>query len=215
MKEAVKVNVPTKIILASGNTGKLKEFNAAFSDLNIELLPQPQTTEYEVAETGTTFVENAIIKARHASQLTGLPALADDSGLIVPALQGQPGVRSARYAGEQANSHDNLNLLLENMAAIEQKSAHFYCCLVFMRHHLDPDPIIAKGLWQGQIATKSSGANGFGYDPIFYVPTHHCTAAALDHELKKAISHRGKAIQAIYPLLAAEQAAQDAAKYPA
>lgn len=193
-----------QIILASGNAGKLKEFNAAFTGLNIELIPQPKTVEYEVAETGTTFVENAIIKARHASYLSGMPALADDSGLIVPALNGQPGVRSARYAGELANSLDNLNLLLENMSEIEDKSAHFYCCLVFMRHHLDPDPLIAKGLWQGQIAAASSGANGFGYDPIFYVPTQQCTAAELAHELKKAISHRGKAIEAMRPLLSNE-----------
>ncbi|TDR20643.1 RdgB/HAM1 family non-canonical purine NTP pyrophosphatase [Marinicella litoralis] len=193
-----------KIILASGNAGKLHEFNAAFSTLNIELIPQPNTAEYAVAETGTTFVENAIIKARHASYLSGMPALADDSGLIVPALNGQPGVRSARYAGEQADSLDNLNLLLKNMLETDDKSAHFYCCLVFMRHHQDPDPIIAKGLWQGHIASESSGKNGFGYDPIFYVPTHHCTAAELSQDVKKAISHRGKAIESMRPLLADE-----------
>jgi XTP/dITP diphosphohydrolase len=192
-----------QVILASGNPGKLKEFNAAFNDLGIELIAQPKTEAYEVDETGTTFVENAIIKARHASQLSGLPALADDSGLIVPALQGQPGVRSARYAGEQASSLDNLNLLLKNMTGIAEKSAHFYCCLVFMRHHLDPDPIIAKGLWHGEISTQAAGAGGFGYDPIFYVPSHQCTAAELDHSIKKSISHRGQAIQNIHPLLAA------------
>ena len=195
-----------QIILASGNAGKLKEFNAAFNELGIEWVPQPKTAEYEVEETGTTFVENAIIKARHASFLSGLPALADDSGLIVPALNGQPGVRSARYAGDDANMQDNLNLLLKNMSEVEQKSAHFYCCLVFMRHHQDPDPIITKGLWQGQIATKSSGSNGFGYDPIFYLPTHQCTAAELSHEIKQAISHRGKAINTVRPLLATEYA---------
>ncbi len=193
-----------QVILASGNAGKLREFNAAFSDLGVALEPQPKTTEYEVAETGTTFVENAIIKARHASYLSGLPALADDSGLIVPALKGQPGVRSARYAGEQANSTDNLNLLLKNMVELENKSAHFYCCLVYMRHHLDPDPIIAKGLWQGQITTEPAGDHGFGYDPIFYVPSHQCTAAELSHEVKKQVSHRGIAIKTLHPLLATE-----------
>ena len=131
-----------QVILASGNVGKLREFTAAFDELGIELIPQPQSAEYEVAETGTTFVENAIIKARHASYISGLPALADDSGLIVPALHGQPGVRSARYAGEQASSLDNLNLLLKNLTDIENRAAHFYCCLVFIRHHADPDPII-------------------------------------------------------------------------
>ena len=193
-----------QVILASGNAGKLREFTAAFDELGIELIPQPQSAEYEVAETGTTFVENAIIKARHASYISGLPALADDSGLIVPALHGQPGVRSARYAGEQASSLDNLNLLLKNLTDIENRAAHFYCCLVFIRHHADPDPIIAKGLWQGHIASESSGKNGFGYDPIFYVPTHHCTAAELSQDVKKAISHRGKAIESMRPLLAVE-----------
>jgi XTP/dITP diphosphohydrolase len=193
-----------QVILASGNAGKLQEFNAAFNDLNIELIPQPKTAEYEVAETGTTFVENAIIKARHASHLSGLPALADDSGLIVPALNGQPGVRSARYAGDQANSLDNLNLLLKNMDGIENRAAHFYCCLVFIRHHADPDPIIAKGLWQGEITYETAGAGGFGYDPIFFVPSHQCTAAQLSPSVKKAISHRGIAIESLRPLLAAE-----------
>ena len=158
-----------QVILASGNAGKLREFTAAFADLGIELQAQPKTAEYEVAETGTTFVENAIIKARHASRLSGLPALADDSGLIVPSLQGQPGVRSARYAGEDASDQDNVDKLLTELAGSEARAAHFYCCLVFMRHHLDPDPLIAKGMWHGTIATAASGAGGFGYDPVFYV----------------------------------------------
>jgi len=205
------INPAKRIILASGNAGKLNEFNAAFKSLNLTLIPQPKTTEYEVAETGSTFVENAIIKARHASYLSGLPALADDSGLIVPALNGQPGVRSARYAGDQANSLDNLNLLLENMIEIDDKSAHFYCCLVFMRHHQDPDPIIAKGIWHGLITTAPSGENGFGYDPIFYVPSHQCTAAELSQVDKKASSHRGQAIESIIPLLADEYTTENTA----
>lgn len=190
-----------QVMLASGNAGKLREFNDAFADLNIELIPQPKAPEYEVAETGTTFVENAIIKARHASRLSGLPALADDSGLIVPALHGQPGVYSARYAGEQANSQDNLLLLLKNLKGEHNRSAHFYCCLVYMRHHQDPDPLIAKGLWHGHIAQQASGTGGFGYDPIFYIESQQCTAAELTSEIKKTISHRGLAIQALKPLL--------------
>lgn len=197
------MNQTQKIILASGNVGKLKEFKDAFENLNIELSAQPKTAAYEVAETGTTFVENATIKARHASRLSGLPALADDSGLIVPALNGQPGVYSARYAGSGASDLDNLNLLLENMRGIENRSAHFFCCLVYMRHHQDPDPIIAKGIWQGSIASAPSGAGGFGYDPVFFVDQEHCTAAELPKTIKQQISHRAQAIQQIEPLLAA------------
>lgn len=193
-----------KVILASGNAGKLKEFSEAYADLGIELQPQPKTPEYEVAETGTTFVENAIIKARHASQLSGLPALADDSGLIVPTLQGQPGVRSARYAGEQASDQDNLTQLLSAMTGKADRAAHFFCCLVFMRHAADPDPLIAKAAWHGQISETAAGTGGFGYDPIFYVPSQGCTAAELTAQTKKTLSHRGQAIQLLHPLLAAE-----------
>ena len=188
-----------QVMLASGNVGKLKEFNDAFVDLGIELVPQPKTSEYEVDETGTTFVENAIIKARHASQLSGLPSLADDSGLIVPALNGEPGVYSARYAGLPSDASKNLNLLLKNMEGINNRDAYFFCCLVYMRHHQDPDPLIAKGIWPGSITTAASGSNGFGYDPIFYVHDHQCTAAELPAEIKKAISHRGQAITALKP----------------
>lgn len=183
------------VMLASGNAGKLREFAAAFDSLDIELLPQPKTAEYEVAETGTTFVENAIIKARHASGLSGLPALADDSGLIVPALQGEPGVYSARYAGVGASDADNVQKLLQQMAALKTRRAHFYCCLVFMRHEQDPDPMIAKGIWPGEIHTEPAGDGGFGYDPVFYVPTHGCTAAELPAEIKSTLSHRARAIK--------------------
>ncbi len=193
-----------EVILASGNAGKLREFNAAFADLGVVLTPQPQTAAYDVAETGTTFVENAIIKARHASQLSGLPALADDSGLIVPALQGQPGVYSARYAGSQASAQDNLQLLLRHMDSISDRSAHFFCCLVFMRHHSDPDPIIAKAAWHGRINQAAAGTGGFGYDPVFYVPDQQCTAAELTPDIKQSLSHRGQAIELLRPLLAAE-----------
>ncbi|MFC3193016.1 RdgB/HAM1 family non-canonical purine NTP pyrophosphatase [Marinicella sediminis] len=190
------------IILASGNAGKLKEFSQAFADLGIALQPQPKTVAYEVAETGTTFIENAIIKARHASQLSGLPALADDSGLIVPVLQGQPGVRSARYAGDDASDQQNVDKLLIELAGSDVRSAHFYCCLVFMRHHLDPDPLIAKGLWHGEISTVASGEGGFGYDPVFFIPSLKCTAAELEPEQKKQLSHRGQAIRQLHPQLA-------------
>lgn len=193
-----------QVILASGNAGKLKEFNDAFVQLNIQLKPQPTTVEYEVEETGSTFVENAIIKARHASQLSGLPALADDSGLIIPALNGQPGVYSARYAGTHGNDLDNLNLVLKNMQGVENRAAHFFCCLVYMRHHQDPDPIIAKGTWQGEIAHAAHGDGGFGYDPIFHVPAQQSTAAELSKVAKQNISHRALAIQQITPLLAAD-----------
>ena len=193
----------TQVMLASGNVGKLKEFESAFADLNIEILPQPKTPEYEVAETGTTFVENAIIKARHASQISNMPAIADDSGLIVPALAGQPGVYSARYAGEGATDKDNLELLLKNLKGIEQRRAHFYCCLVMMRHHLDPDPLIAKGLWHGEISLDAAGQNGFGYDPVFYVSSHRCTSAELPKSVKQNISHRAQAIDALKPQLKA------------
>ena len=193
-----------KIVLATGNAGKVREINKLFAGCGIEVVPQSEFNVPEVPETGTTFVENAIIKARHASYISGLPALADDSGLIVPALHGQPGVRSARYAGEQASSLDNLNLLLKNLTDIENRAAHFYCCLVFIRHHADPDPIIAKGLWQGEITHETAGAGGFGYDPIFFVPSHQCTAAELPQTVKQTISHRGIAIASLRPLLAAE-----------
>jgi XTP/dITP diphosphohydrolase len=192
----------SEVMLASGNAGKLREFNAAFTELGIVLQPQPKTAAYEVAETGTTFVENAIIKARHASRLSGLPALADDSGLIVPALQGQPGVYSARYAGEHASDQDNVNKLLAELDGSDDRAAHFYCCLVFMRHHLDPDPLIAKGLWHGRITTHPSGEGGFGYDPVFFIPDLNCTAAELDAEKKRQLSHRGQAISLMRPQLA-------------
>ncbi len=195
-------SVSHQVMLASGNAGKLKEFNDAFVDLGMTLIPQPKTAEYEVEETGTTFVENAIIKARHASQLSGLPALADDSGLIVPGLNGEPGVYSARYAGLPSNALNNLNALLENMQGISNRAAYFFCCLVYMRHHQDPDPMIAKGIWHGSITTAPSGTGGFGYDPIFYVEEHQCTAAELTPEIKRSISHRASAIASLKPQLA-------------
>jgi XTP/dITP diphosphohydrolase len=185
-----------KLILASGNHHKLEEFNqilpAAFS-----ITPQNEYDVPEVRETGLTFVENAIIKARNACHYTKLPALADDSGLEVDALQGAPGVYSARYAGENAPGPDNNAKLLLNLLDVppELRTARFQCVIVFLRHEFDPTPTICQSTWQGSILFKPIGKNGFGYDPIFYVPTHGCSAAELSPEIKNQISHRGQALK--------------------
>lgn len=187
-----------KIVLASGNTGKLREFmtlfETHFSDKNIEVITQKELNVTDAEETGLSFVENAIIKARNASQITGLPALADDSGIEVDALNGAPGIYSARYsgAGDQAN---NTKLLTELAGAqFEQRSARFQCVLVYLRHATDPTPQIFQGTWEGRILEQASGVNGFGYDPIFYVPSEGCSAAELTKEHKNRISHRGQAM---------------------
>ena len=185
-----------KIILASGNKGKLKELQNILTDLNVELLPQPSTSDYDVKETGTTFIENAIIKARHASAISGLPSIADDSGLVVDILDGAPGVRTARYAGTECDSEDNMALLLKNLSKykdIEQRRATFVCALVYMRSAHDPLPIIAVGQWHGAIAQKKSGADGFGYDPLFWDFENKMTAAEMPSQLKTQLSHRGQA----------------------
>jgi len=185
-----------ELVLASGNTGKLRELQAVLEPLGIDLRLQDQSPEFEVDETGSTFVENAIIKARHAARLTGKPALADDSGLIVDALAGQPGVRTARFAGPQATSADNIGLLLKKLHGVpeDQRGAHFASVIVLMRHADDPLPLVASGLWQGRIAEAPAGQGGFGYDPVFYLPEHGCTAAELDPDTKHRISHRGQAV---------------------
>ncbi|MEE9339007.1 MAG: RdgB/HAM1 family non-canonical purine NTP pyrophosphatase [Methylococcaceae bacterium] len=184
-----------KIVLASGNSGKIKEIQAILKDLTV--LPQSQFNVEEAEETGSTFVENAIIKARNAASHCGLPAIADDSGLVIDILQGAPGVISARYAGINASDQDNLLKVLKNLEKIptEQRTARFVCVLVFMRHAYDPLPIIAQGIWEGLIMTESIGDNGFGYDPIFWVPTHKKSSAQLSPETKNAISHRGQALK--------------------
>jgi XTP/dITP diphosphohydrolase len=183
-----------KIVLATGNPGKVAEFAGLFTDYSIDVLPQSEFAVPDVPETGTTFVENAIIKARHAAKLTGLPTIADDSGLVVDSLNGEPGIYSARYSGEHGNNKANCDKLLENLAGIEARQARFLCVLVFMKHADDPTPIICEGQWHGEITKKASGTGGFGYDPIFYVPEHKCTAAELDKVIKNKISHRGKAL---------------------
>lgn len=185
-----------KIILASGNEGKLKELQSILVGLNVDLLPQPKTKEYEVEETGTTFIENAIIKARHACMLSGLPSIADDSGLVVDALDGQPGVHTARYAGANCNQVDNMELILKNLLPfknIEQRRATFICALVFMQSEVDPLPIIAVGQWHGAIVKKPIGLGGFGYDPIFWDFKNKMTAAQMTKGLKTKLSHRGQA----------------------
>lgn len=189
----------TRIVLASGNKGKLREFSAMFSEHfandNVELIPQTELNVSDADETGLSFVENAIIKARHACQVTGLPALADDSGIEIDALDGAPGIYSARYSGEgdQANNAK----ALENLKGVPeaQRTARFQCVLVYMRHAEDPTPQVFQGAWEGVILTEPSGTEGFGYDPIFYVPSEQCSAAELSRERKNNLSHRGQAIQ--------------------
>lgn len=187
----------TKIVLASGNSGKLREFSQLLSPLGFTLLPQSEFDVPEVAETGLSFVENAIIKARHAAEITGLPALADDSGLEIDALHGAPGIYSSRFAGEKATDEDNIATVLDALRDVPEteRSARFQCILVFMRHAKDPTPLICQGSWQGQILTEAVGEGGFGYDPIFRVAETDCSAAELSSEQKHAISHRGKAMR--------------------
>jgi XTP/dITP diphosphohydrolase len=184
-----------QIVLATGNKGKVAEFTTLFDGFSIKVTPQSEFNVKEVPETGTTFVENAIIKARNAAKETGLPAIADDSGLAVDVLGGAPGIYSARYAGAAANDSDNINKLLKALAnETDNRKARFLCVLVFMQHELDPTPIICQGEWHGEICTKPSGNGGFGYDPIFWVPEQNCRAAELESNIKNRISHRGKAL---------------------
>lgn len=188
-----------KIVLASGNPGKLQEFQQLLGSCGFEVLPQSDFDVPEAIESGLSFVENAIIKARNASAHTGLAAIADDSGLEVDALQGKPGIYSARYAGPDANDKDNNRKLLLELQTVEEvnRTARFQCVLVFMRHPEDPTPLICQGSWEGNILAEASGDNGFGYDPLFYVPEKHCSSAQLPPEIKNAISHRGKAMAAL------------------
>ncbi len=192
-----------KIVLASNNPGKLNEFAHLSQALHWELIPQNHFSIAEIPETANTFVENALIKARHAAHHAKLPALSDDSGLIVDALNGEPGVYSARYAGEKASAQACIQKLLTNLENVpeEKRSARFICVLVYMRHANDPLPIIAQGVWEGKILLKPQGENGFGYDPVFYVPTHRCSAAELNKEEKNRLSHRAHAMELIYKLI--------------
>lgn len=186
----------SQIILATHNEGKVAEFQARLTPLNFELLPQSQFGIDEVPETGLTFVENALIKARHASAQTGLPAIADDSGIVVPVLNGEPGLYSARYAGEPGNPKANYEKLLENMKdfSVDQRQAKVCCTIVYLLHPNDPNPIIAQGVFDAVIAETPQGEGGFGYDPILWCPESQCTLAQLTREEKNKISHRGRAL---------------------
>ncbi|MCG7535208.1 XTP/dITP diphosphatase [Pseudoalteromonas sp. OOF1S-7] len=184
-----------QIVLATGNQGKVAELGGMLKDLNIDILPQSQFNVGDVAETGTTFVENAIIKARHAAKVTGLPAIADDSGLEVDALKGAPGVYSARFAGPGASDQDNIDKLLASLTDITERTARFWCVLVYMRHADDPTPVICQASWEGRITEDQQGLQGFGYDPVFWVEQAQCTSAQLSKEEKNAVSHRGQALQ--------------------
>ncbi|ALS34147.1 XTP/dITP diphosphohydrolase [Pseudoalteromonas translucida KMM 520] len=183
------------LVLATGNPGKVNELANMLSPLNINVVPQSDFNVGEVAETGTTFVENAIIKARHAAKITGMPAIADDSGLEVDGLNGAPGVYSARFAGAGATDQDNIDKLLLELGNNPIRTARFWCVLVLMHHANDPTPLICSASWEGEITLTQNGEGGFGYDPVFFVPTLNCTSAELTKEQKNAISHRGQALQ--------------------
>ncbi len=194
-----------KIVLASNNKGKVREFGEMLSTLNMEVIPQATFNIEDADETGLTFVENAIIKARHASAIAGLPAIADDSGLEVDFLNGAPGIYSARYSGEGATDEKNLLKLLDALKDVpeEKRTARFQCLLVYMRHAEDPTPLICQGTWEGIITTEPQGENGFGYDPVFYVPTHNCSSAQLSSDEKNVLSHRGQALKKLLTALKA------------
>jgi len=189
----------SRVVLASGNPGKLREMTALLSGLSVEVLPQSRYQVPDVQETGLSFVENAIIKARNAAVHSGLPAIADDSGIEVDILGGAPGIYSARYSGTGATDAENLQLLIDRVAEhrMEKPAARFQCVMVYLRHAEDAMPVIASGTWHGYIVTTPRGSNGFGYDPVFFVPDHGCTSAELVPEVKNRISHRGRAMLAL------------------
>jgi XTP/dITP diphosphohydrolase len=190
-----------EIVLASSNPGKIREIQAILAEFSI--LPQSAFNVVDAEETGSTFVENAIIKARNAARYCKLPTIADDSGLVVDALQGAPGVMSARYAGVAASDQANLDKLLLELQDVPdgQRTARFICAMVFMQHANDPCPIIAQGVWEGKILSHAIGENGFGYDPLFWVPEQNCASAELPAAIKNALSHRGKALKTLTALI--------------
>ncbi|TCV84113.1 RdgB/HAM1 family non-canonical purine NTP pyrophosphatase [Sulfurirhabdus autotrophica] len=183
-----------KLVIASNNPGKLREIDRILSPLGMEVLPQSVFNIPEAEEPHCTFIENCLAKARHASELSGLPALADDSGICVDALNGAPGVYSARFAGEPKSDERNNAKLLESLAHEVNRKAHYYCVIVLVRHPHDPQPLIAEGIWEGEILHTPRGSGGFGYDPYFLVPGLDQTGAELSMDVKNAISHRGKAL---------------------
>jgi XTP/dITP diphosphohydrolase len=186
-----------KLVIASSNPGKLRELQFLLQPLGIEVLTQAQIGIEEAEEPHFTFIENALVKARHVSRLSGLPALADDSGICVTALNGAPGVFSARFAGEPRSDQRNNEKLLHEMRSVKDRSAHYYCVLVLLRHAGDPQPLIAEGEWQGEIAHEARGQNGFGYDPLFWLPSLNKMSAELSRDEKHAVSHRGKALKVL------------------
>ncbi len=196
-----------KIVLATGNQGKVREMADLLSEFGFDVVAQTELNVSDVAETGTTFIENAIIKARHAAKETGFAAIADDSGLEVDYLKGAPGIYSARYSGEGATDQKNLEKLLDAMQGVpeQQRTARFHCVLVLMRHENDPTPIVCHGKWEGRILTEAQGENGFGYDPVFFVPEDNCASAELEPTRKKQLSHRGKALKQLFATLSEQQ----------
>ncbi|MBK1642178.1 non-canonical purine NTP pyrophosphatase, RdgB/HAM1 family [Chromatium okenii] len=185
------------IVLASNNAGKVREIGQLLTAAQLRVVPQTEFGVTDVAETGLTFVENALIKARHAAQISGLAAIADDSGIEVDALHGAPGIYSARYAGAGASDEANVIKLLADLSDVAEaeRTARFQCVVVYLRHATDPTPLICHGTWEGRILTAPRGDNGFGYDPIFWVPTHQCSSAELAPEVKNQLSHRGQALR--------------------
>ena len=193
-----------QIVLASDNAGKLKEMSALLEGLPVQLLAQGALGITSADETGETFVDNALLKASHAAEASGLPAIADDSGLVVHALGGRPGVFSARYAGPDATDAENVDKLLGEMAQHADRAAYFHCALVFVRSAADAQPLVAEASWHGEIANDRRGSGGFGYDPVFYVPERGCHSAELTAADKNRLSHRGQALARLTELLTAE-----------
>lgn len=192
-----------RVVLASNNKGKVREFSALLAGLDFAVVPQAEFGTPEIEETGLTFVENAILKARNAASHANLPAIADDSGIEVDALDGAPGIYSARYAGKGASDEQNLQKLLTDLRDVPEgkRTARFQALVVYLRHALDPTPIICQGTWEGRILFAPRGANGFGYDPVFFVPTHNCSSAELPPEVKNQLSHRGQALRKLVAAL--------------
>ena len=186
-----------EIVLASNNLHKIREINALLRNTAFKIVPQSKFDVIEADETGAIFLENALIKARNAAEYTQHPIIADDSGIEVYALEGRPGIFSSRYAGPDTNDEDNLNKLIEDINLLDKKSrrARFVCSMVFLRNATDRNPIIVEGVWEGHVITKPKGKNGFGYDPIFYIPSHQCTSAELSDDTKNQLSHRGQALR--------------------
>lgn len=192
-----------KVVLATGNPGKVRELASLLADFGLDIVAQTELGVDSAEETGLTFIENAILKARHAAHITGLPAIADDSGLAVDALGGAPGIYSARYSGADASDQQNLDKLLLTLKDVPdaQRRASFHCVLVYLRHAEDPTPIVCHGSWQGVLTHEAAGSGGFGYDPIFFVPELGKTAAELTREEKNAQSHRGQALRLLLDVL--------------